>query len=171
MIEIDLNTTNAHQTLAKQLANKLKNAVILCIGTEKVVADSLGPRVGTLINENLSQPLFVYGLQGANIHAQNLGRATQILKRLHPDALLLVVDAAVGDQEQVGKIQLMDSNIIPGAATTKQLAGVGDIAIVGIVANKNMVDFYDNSVERSILVERLSQFVATSIIMATKMVK
>ncbi|MBO5866746.1 MAG: DUF1256 domain-containing protein, partial [Clostridia bacterium] len=111
------------------------------------------------------------GLQGANIHAQNLGRATQIIKRLHPDALLLVVDAAVGDQEQVGKIQLMDSNIIPGAATKKQLAGVGDIAIVGIVANKNMVDFYDNSVERSILVERLSQFVATSIIMATKMVK
>ncbi|MBQ4272699.1 MAG: DUF1256 domain-containing protein, partial [Clostridia bacterium] len=59
-------------------------------------------------------------------------------------------------------------NISPGAATNKHLGKVGDVSIVGIVAHRDMTDFYDNSVEQSILAERLSQFIATTIVMASK---
>ena len=168
MVEINVNDTNAKNILAKHLFSKINDVIVVCIGTEKVVADSLGPRVGSLLNENQVCPLYIYGLQGANIHAQNLSRAMAVIKLLHPNKQLLVIDAAVGDAKQVGKIQLTYGNIAPGAATNKQLDRVGDMSIVGIVANKDMADFYDNSVEKSILVERLSQFIATAIIMASK---
>ena len=168
MIELNIDNNNAKQTLAKELAGKLDGAIVLCVGTEKVVADSIGPRVGSLLNENMTKPIFVYGMQGANIHAQNLTKAVDVIKQLHPNKTLLVVDAAVGEREQIGKIQLANGNISPGAATNKRLGSVGDISIVGVVAHKDMADFYDNSVEQSILVERLSQFIATAIVMATK---
>lgn len=168
MIEINIDEPNAKATLAKDLVKQAENIVVVCIGTENVTSDSLGPRVGSLLNENLAVPLFVYGMQGANIDAKNLKTALDVIKRLHPDAPLLVVDAAVGEQWQVGKVQLTKGDIAPGAATNKQLDRVGDISIVGIVGNKNMIDFYDNSVEKNILVENLSQFIATVIVMATK---
>lgn len=168
MIEINIDEPNAKAELAKDLVKQAENIVVMCIGTENVTSDSLGPRVGSLLNENLATPLFVYGMQGANIDAKNLKTALDVIKRLHPDAPLLVVDAAVGEQWQVGKVQLTKGDIAPGAATNKQLDRVGDISIVGIVGNKNMIDFYDNSVEKNILVESLSQFIATVIVMATK---
>ena len=147
MIEINIDEPNAKAELAKDLVKQAENIVVVCIGTENVTSDSLGPRVGSLLNENLATPLFVYGMQGANIDAKNLKTALDVIKRLHPDAPLLVVDAAVGEQWQVGKVQLTKGDIAPGAATNKQLDRVGDISIVGIVGNKNMIDFYDNSVE------------------------
>lgn len=168
MIEINVNDVNARVTLTKKLAKNIRQAVIVCIGTENVVADSLGPRVGSLLNENLSVPLFVYGMQGANIDAKNLSQAVSVIKRLHPDSPLLVVDAAVGTDSQVGKVQLTTGGIVPGAATNKRLENVGDVSIVGIVANKDMADFYENSVEKNVLMEKLSQFIATTIVMATK---
>ena len=168
MIELNIDSKNAKQLLAKQLTGKLAGAIVLCIGTEKVVADSIGPRVGSLLNENMPQPIFVYGMQGANIHAQNIAKAVEIIKRLHPNKPLLVVDAAVGEQSQIGRVQLSFGNISPGAATNKHLGKVGDVSIVGIVAHRDMADFYDNSVEQSILAERLSQFIATTIVMASK---
>ena len=168
MVELNIDSNNAKQIMAKALASKINGAIVLCIGTEKVVADSIGPRVGSLLNENMSSPIFVYGIQGANIHAQNLAKAVEIVKQLHPNKTLLVVDAAVGERDQIGKVQLSYGNISPGAATNKTLGKVGNVSIVGIVAHKDMADFYDNSVEQSILVERLSQFIATTIVMATK---
>lgn len=168
MMEINVNDTNAKKVLTKQLAKNIRQVVVVCIGTENVVADSLGPRVGSLLNENLPLPMFVYGMQGANIHAKNLSQAVSVIKRLHPNAPLLVVDAAVGTDNQVGKVQLTMGGITPGAATNKQLQSVGDVSIVGIVGNKDMADFYENSVEKALLVERLSQFIATAIVMATK---
>lgn len=168
MIELNIDEPSAKTILAHKLAKKLDGVVVVCIGTENVTSDSLGPRVGSLLNENLSVPIFVYGMQGANIDAKNLTVAIGIIKRLHPDAPLLVVDAAVGEEWQIGCVQLTNGNIAPGAATNKQLDRVGDISIVGIVGNKNMADFYDNTVEKNILIERLSQFIATAIVMATK---
>jgi putative sporulation protein YyaC len=168
MIEINIDEPNAKATMVKSLLKQSKEMVVVCIGTENVTSDSLGPRVGSLLNENLTMPIFVYGMQGANIDAKNLNTAVDVIKRLHPNTPLLVVDAAVGEQWQVGKVQLTNGDIAPGAATNKQLTRVGDVSIVGIVGNKSMEDFYDNTIEKTILVEKLSQFIATVIAMATK---
>ena len=166
MIELNIDSKNAKQLLAKQLAGKLAGAIVLCIGTEKVVADSIGPRVGSLLNENMPQPIFVYGMQGANIHAQNIAKAVEIIKQLHPNRPLLVVDAAVGENSQLGHVQISNGGIFPGAATNKNLPRVGDLSIIGIVAEKGMADFYTTSQQKNQLVAQVAQCIAGAILLA-----
>ncbi len=167
MIELNIDNPTAKNVIVQQLANA-KNCVIVCIGTQKVVADSLGPMVGTLLNENMPAPVSVYGMQNANITAQNLEEAFRFIKMLHPNQKLIVIDAAVGEQNQIGKVQISNTPLFPGAATNKSLSEVGDVSIVGIVAHKNMQDFYTDSCERRILVEKLAQFIAGALAIATK---
>ncbi len=168
MLELHIDDNNSKQKAVMALKNKLNDCVFICIGTEKVLADSIGPRVGSLLNENMNKPLFVYGLSEANITAQNLEFAITMIRKLHPNNKIAVIDAAVGEQNQVGKVQICQSAITPGAATNKNLQTVGDVSIVGIIANKNMSDFYQVDSEKSILVEKLSQFIATTILLAVK---
>lgn len=149
---------------AAELKEKLKNPVFLCIGTEKVFSDSLGPKVGSLLNENMASPCFVYGLCGQNVTAENLCYCSLFVRKMHPNSQVVVIDAAVGTREQIGKVQIFDGGIAPGAATNKNLPNVGDVGIIGIVADKGMEDFYTLSSAKERLVANVAQFIARSII-------
>ncbi len=164
MKEWSTYTPDGEQQFAAVLKEKLKNPVFLCIGTEKVFADSLGPKVGTLLNENMASPCFVYGLCGQNVTAENLCYCSNFVREMHPNSQIVVIDAAVGTREQIGKVQISDGGIAPGAATNKNLPNVGDVGIIGIVADKGMEDFYTLSSAKERLVAQVAQFIARSII-------
>ena len=169
MLEVSIYNPQDKQRLAAAIEEKTQDAqtVYMCIGTEKVFSDSLGPRVGSLLNENMLFPAFVYGLRERNITAENLLYSYNFIKALHPNSKVVVIDAAVGSNEQIGKIQLCDGGIIPGAATNKNLPVVGDVGIVGIVAEKGMSDFYTLNSAKDKLVSRVAEFIAEAIL-ATK---
>ena len=169
MLEVSIYNSEDKKRLVDALKSKKRNqAVYMCIGTEKVFSDSLGPRVGTLLNENMLFPHFVYGLCEQNITAENLVYSYNFIKALHPDCPVIVVDAAVGSSDQIGKIQLSDGGILPGAATNKNLPSIGDLGIIGIVAEKGMSDFYTLNSEKDQLVGRVAQFIAEAILIASK---
>lgn len=151
-----------------KLATALKNLatdanVFMCIGTEKVIADSLGPRVGHNLNSNLKKPLFVYGMTNKNITAENLLYSYEFIKKLHPTSKIVVIDAAVGAKHQVGDIQISAGGIVPGAATNKDLPEIGDISIVGIVAESGLSDFYTSNSYKLNLVNKLADFISSAI--------
>lgn len=115
----------------------MKNVLFTCIGTDRVTGDCLGPLVGT----NLKRLGYsVLGTLDKPLHAQNL---VQELKKAstqyHPD-VIVAVDACLGKLEEIGKITLSNSPLIPGAALNKGLPTVGDISIMGIV---NMGGFFE----------------------------
>ena len=166
MKEISIGCPMAVEQLASQLKPKLANPVFLCIGTDKVFADSLGPKVGTLLNNAMQTPLFVYGMHGQNITAQNLDYAHRFVKQLHPNNQIVVVDAAVGENSQLGHVQISNGGIFPGAATNKNLPRVGDLSIIGIVAEKGMADFYTTSQQKNQLVAQVAQCIAGAILLA-----
>ena len=172
MLEASIYNPQDKQKMAEELKSKTKNSqtVYMCIGTEKVFSDSLGPRVGSLLNENMLFPAFVYGLCEQNITAENLLYSYNFIKALHPDSTIVVIDAAVGTTDQIGKIQLCDGGILPGAATNKNLPSVGDVGIIGIVAEKGMSDFYTLNSSKDRLVGQIAQFIADVILVATKSV-
>lgn len=172
MLEVSIYNRDDKARLATVIKDKLgdTNPVYMCIGTEKVFSDSLGPRVGTLLNENMIYPAFVYGLCEQNITAENLQYSYSFIKSLHPTSKIVVIDAAVGAPEQVGKIQVTDGGIVPGAATNKNLPTVGDVSIVGIVAEKGMSDFYTLNSEKDRLVGKVAQFISEAILVASKAV-
>ncbi len=166
MKELNIYDPESELSFAHELQQHVKNPVFMCIGTEKVFADSLGPKVGSLLNENMKKPCFVYGLCNQNITAENLVYCHSFIRKMHPNREIVVVDAAVGTQAQIGKIQISHGGIIPGAATNKNLPTVGDVSIVGIVADKGMADFYTLNSSKERLVNQVAQFIAKSILIA-----
>lgn len=114
------STTIYRENAAEQISEQLKpllsrDIVLLCIGTENVTGDSLGPRVGTLIQNKMKRPLLVYGYEGCNVNAQNLVLAYDMVRVMHPEKQIVVIDAAVGDNEEVGCVQIHKGGIMPGA--------------------------------------------------------
>ena len=170
MVEVSIYNPQDKQRMAEALKSKTKNSqsVYMCIGTEKVFSDSLGPRVGTLLNQNMNSAAFVYGLREQNITADNLLYCYNFIKALHPESKIVIIDAAVGAPEQIGKIQISDGGITPGAATNKNLPSVGDVSIVGIVADKSMMDFYTLNSAKDRLVSQVAQFIVDAIVTATE---
>lgn len=172
MLEVNVSNLHDKAVLAEALGSRLTHCnapVYMCIGTEKVFSDSLGPRVGTLLNLAMDKPLFVYGLSEQNITAENLCRSYDFIKSMHPNSPIVVVDAGVGEAEQLGRVQLCDGGILPGAATNKNLPAIGDVGIVGIVAERGMADFYTLNSSKDKLVGEVAQFIAEAILVASKL--
>lgn len=168
MVEVSVYNQQDKAKLTQAIKGKITNPVFMCIGTEKVFSDSLGPRVGSLLNDGMQNPVFVYGMCDQNITAENLCHSYNFIKAMHPDSQIVVVDAGVGGYEQIGKIQLCDGGLIPGAATNKNLPSVGDVGIVGIVAERGMGDFYTLNSTKDKLVGAVAQFIADAILDATQ---
>lgn len=167
MLEVSIYNEKNKNVLSAEMKKMLSDApVYMCIGTEKVFSDSLGPRVGTLLNEQMTKPVFVYGMNDRNITAENLLNSYNFIKAMHPDSQIVVIDAGVGATEQLGSVQLSLGGIVPGAATNKNLPSVGDVGIVGIVAERGMGDFYTLNSSKDKLVSAVARFIADAIINA-----
>ena len=62
----------AYYNLANFIKDYLdENTIIICIGTDRCIGDSLGPLIGTFLKEK-QFPLPVYGTISEPIHALNL---------------------------------------------------------------------------------------------------
>ncbi len=113
----------------------LTKPVILCIGTDRIVGDSLGPLTGSLLQkhmENFKNPLAVYGTLEAPVHACNLAETLEQIKKEHPDSIVIAVDASLGCHYKVGSVLIRSGSIRPGMGVKKNLPAVGDISITGI---------------------------------------
>lgn len=112
-----------------------QDVVLICIGTDKNLLDCLGPMVGTILAQAMPA-LKLYGTLDTPLHAQNLPRLIKEIRRKHPEALELAIDASVGNQDQVGMVKIREGGIIPGKAMARQLPEVGKMAITGVVTTR-----------------------------------
>lgn len=110
--------------------------VIVCVGTDATIGDTLGPLVGTKLMESKAN-CYVYGNLSATITAKEVPTIKKFLASVHPLAKILVVDAAVGIEDDVGKIKLYKDGIFPGLGADKNLPKLGDGSIIGIVSPRS----------------------------------
>ena len=113
-----------------------RELVWVCIGTDRVTGDSLGPFVGTMLTE--AGVPNVYGTIDHPVHALNLAETLERIKEAHPDACIVAIDACLGKAKSVGSMELRDGALEPGTGIGKVLPSVGDYHIVGVV---NVGDF------------------------------
>lgn len=130
MNELDFSPQN----ITNFLNSNRRSPVILCIGTDRVCGDALGPLVGTLLTSQFNVPSFVYGTLDRPITALNLSDAVQFISSHHALCPIIAIDSCVGRSDEVGKIRLFNGGIKPGLATGKNLPKVGDISITATVA-------------------------------------
>lgn len=110
-----------------------ESLVFLCIGTDKIIGDCLGPYIGELLTHSNKKNYYVYGTFNSPIHALNLTYADQYIKQTHPNSLIIAIDAALGQKKHLEYITIGNGSIYPGAGVLKELPPVGDIYITGIV--------------------------------------
>ena len=140
-----------------------KKLVFLCIGTDRSTGDSLGPLIGYKLKQERRRGTLVFGTLDRPVHAMNLEHYVQVLKNGYPDALVVAVDASVGDESHVGYVTLGRGSLKPGLGVCKELHAVGDLFITGIVAG---CSHYDPMMLQSIrlaLVMQLAVFICAGI--------
>ena len=81
-----------------------KLPVVLCIGSDRVTGDCLGPLVGQMLVERGANA-FVYGTLDRPVTALNLKDAIKHIQQTHCDKKVLAIDSSVGRLSDVGKIR------------------------------------------------------------------
>ncbi len=116
--------------------------VVVCVGSDLAIGDSLGPIVGSMLKYK-TQGLggFIYGTLAAPVTAKEIKYARRFLKETHGNSPVIAVDAAVGDKGDIGLLRLLDKPLFPGAGAGKKLGEVGDISVMGIVAEKSLANY------------------------------
>ena len=123
--------------LDKCLGTLAAPPVVLCIGSDLAVGDSLGPVTGTMLRSRKCGFYgYIYGSLKNPVTAREVKYLGEFVRKTHPKSKIIAVDAAVGEEEEVGLIKLVPGALRPGAGANKRLPKVGDISIMGIVAKK-----------------------------------
>jgi putative sporulation protein YyaC len=141
--------------------------VFVCIGTDRSTGDSLGPLVGTLLEEKGIRSFYVYGTLDEPIHAVNLSEKLKEIHAKHDDPYIIGIDACLGRIKNVGVIQLGNGPVKPGAGVNKELPAVGDIHITGIVNVSGFMEFFVLQNTRLNLVMRMAKTIANGIFQAS----
>lgn len=138
--------------------------VIVCIGTDLAIADSLGPLTGSMLKyKTQGANSFIYGTLPAPVTAKEIKYMRTFLKETHKNSPIIAIDAAIGDKGDVGLIKLSDSPLSPGVGANKQLGKIGDISIMGIVAEKSLGNYAIFNNTRLNLVYTMSEIISDAV--------
>lgn len=137
---INANQKDSYAMLGASLEKCIRNhgehwneLVFICIGTDRITGDSLGPYVGYCLSECPLIRSRIYGTLNQPIHALNLEKAMEEIRRQHPHGLYVAIDASLGTKKHLGFVTVENGALYPGAGVQKKLPPVGHIAITGIV--------------------------------------
>lgn len=157
---------------AEKLANEIlgllpdyttRPIVFVCIGTDRSTGDSLGPLIGTLLEEKNISPFHVYGTLDDPIHAVNMEEKLTEIKHKHINPFIIGIDACLGRLKSVGSIQVGNGPVKPGAGVNKELPEVGNIHITGIVNVSGFMEFFVLQNTRLNLVLKMAKTIANGI--------
>lgn len=107
--------------------------VVICIGTDRVTGDSLGPIVGELLVRAFNVKAFVYGSLSRPVTALNVSKAAAFVRTKHRGSIVVAVDCSVG--ANVGEVSVRRGGLRPGLAVGKVLCPVGDVSVTATVAS------------------------------------
>lgn len=115
--------------------------VVLCIGSDLAVGDSLGPITGTMLQKRGDYRGFLYGSLKVPVTAKEVRYVESFLRKTHPQSKIIAVDAAVGDEADIGLVKVVAGPLRPGAGANKRLGRIGDVSVLGIVAKKTAFSY------------------------------
>lgn len=138
--------------------------VILCIGTDRILGDSLGPLTGSLLQKKCTGQFAVYGTLQSPAHALNLSAVNEAIKKKHPDSPVIAVDASLGSSNQIGSVFIRAGSITPGAGVQKSLPPSGTIAITGVVNEESSHPYLALQTARLSIVAEMAEQIADCIL-------
>ena len=143
---------------------KWSELVFLCIGTDRVTGDCLGPFVGQKLSSCSTPDFTVYGTLFQPVHALNLTAMYSFIRKRHPEALIVAIDASLGQKKHLGYVTIANGALYPGAGVQKNLPPVGDIHITGIVNTAGLMEHLTLQTTRLSTVVALADVIAGGIL-------
>lgn len=150
--------------LISSLSPSGRAPVILCIGTDRIIGDSLGPMVGTMLKSRGGGALPVYGTLEHTVNALNLREKELQIKKKHPGSLVIAVDASLGSVETIGSVYIHSGCLHPGAGVRKNLPGIGDISITGITNMESCHPYLALQTARLCTVNKMAEYICECIL-------
>ncbi|PLT29512.1 spore protease YyaC [Peribacillus deserti] len=165
--ELDVSKQISQELLSYISPEHDQPIVVVCIGTDRSTGDSLGPLVGTLLEEKSTPNFHIYGTLEDPIHAVNLEEKLREIKLKHVNPFIIGIDACLGRLKSVGFIQIGSGPIKPGAGVNKELPAVGNMHITGIVNVSGFMEFFVLQNTRLSLVLKMAKAIADGIFTAS----
>ncbi len=153
----DLKNSFTSQNISVALNQIVKPSpyiVLVCIGSDITIGDSLGPLIGTLLEKRKNKNIFLYGTLKSTVTAKEVISLTRNIRKLHPYSPIIAIDAAVGDEKEVGQIKLQKNGLFPGIGVGKKMDCIGDVSIMGIVAKRSKNPYQELQTTRLSLIYR-----------------
>jgi putative sporulation protein YyaC len=158
---------SASYNIAKALYQRIpiqnRPIVVVCIGTDRSTGDSLGPLVGSLLQEYKPNHFSIYGTLESPIHAKNLEETMHNIVEKYNNPFILAIDACLGKTTSVGSIIVGSGPIKPGAAVQKKLPEVGDLHITGVVNISGYMEYFVLQNTRLALVMKMAKEIAQAL--------
>ena len=138
--------------------------VIVCVGSDLAIGDSLGPICGSMLKyKTQGIPAFIYGTLASPVTAKEIKYVRAFLKDAHPNSPSIAIDAAVGSEGDIGLMKLLDAPLYPGAGANKRLGAIGDISVLGIVAEKSVANYGLLNTTRLNLVYTMAEMISEAL--------
>lgn len=139
-----------------------ENLVFVFIGTDANMGDSLGPLCGILLKETYPN-VFFYGNLSYPITAKDIPFISRYIKYAHPLSYIVVIDAALGNKEDLNTIKISQKSIKPGLGVNKNLPEIGDASIIGVLGEKNSQVINTNGLIRLSSVYKMAKVISLAI--------
>lgn len=135
--------------------------IFVCVGSDLAIGDSLGPIVGTFLQKK-NLRAYVYGTLGTPVTAKEIKYLETFLRKTHPNSKLIAIDAAVGDEAEIGLIKVSDAPLKPGSGANKRLGKIGDASILGILTKKSTFSYSQLNLMRLNIVYKMAETIANA---------
>lgn len=170
-MQVKYDDQQCSETISKGIIDLLpievhRPLVVVCIGTDRSTGDSLGPLIGTFLEDANLNNFHIYGTLEDPVHAVNLTEKLEYIHNRYFDPFIIGIDACLGRYKNIGFVKLANGPVKPGAGVKKDLPEVGDIHITGIVNVSGYMEFFVLQNTRLNLVMKMAKQISSSIIKA-----
>ena len=136
MKAVHYKSEGALQALTEEIMKVMtKDAIFVCIGTDRCTGDALGPWIGTLLSRYELNDHIVYGTIKNPVHAFTIEPTIKEIQEKYPDRQVISIDAASGLFS--GHLRFRDEPILPGAGVGKDLPAIGDYSITATTCTQH----------------------------------
>ena len=141
--------------LKRKIKVPKEKIIFVCIGSNKVIWDSIGPQVGSIFKKKIGKQ-YVIGDVKSNICSEK--DLTEYYSKIK-EKYIIAIDSALEKEILHGEIFVTEKPIVMGLGVNKNKGEIGDVGIK-IAINKNLVN------RKSI--EKISENVAKGILYCYK---
>ena len=152
MITSSIDVQTEYVQFIKNLRNKISRydlkrefteIIFLCVGTNKIIGDMIGPMVGedlkNRIYKNTKKEIVVFGNMQSTLNLKNAEKIISNIKKSYINPFIITIDTALGNEKNLKKIYITQGEIEIGKAVSRGIKYESHINIKGVVGRYSSV--------------------------------